>query len=177
MSWAYGQRNRDRAVHITMVQSRRGSRKSSADVKCSNTGSDSRQGAKYAKRRVIPSARQCEKSVHGSTELTTNGIASFETRHLAVRPERRRRAPIEFSHSLAHARDLRKISPLGRNANPFSFAALASLRQIVRVSVAASHSLMNRLGDHVRVEPTSRHLTIRSQTIFVTIHPGPKRKI
>lgn len=28
----------------------------------------------------------------------------------------------------------------------------------------------------VRVEPTSRHLTIRSQTIFVTIHPGPSEK-
>jgi hypothetical protein len=33
--------------------------------------------------------------------LTTNGIASFETRYLAVRPERRRRAPIEFSPSLS----------------------------------------------------------------------------
>ena len=28
----------------------------------------------------------------------------------------------------------------------------------------------------VRVEPTSRHLTIRSQTIFVTIHPGAQAK-
>jgi len=28
-------------------------------------------------------------------------MASFEIEHLAVRPERRRRAPIEFSHSLS----------------------------------------------------------------------------
>src|SRR6266545_1467804 len=29
----------------------------------------------------------CENSVHDSTGLTTNGIASFEIKHLAVRPE------------------------------------------------------------------------------------------
>ena len=45
-------------------------------------------------------ARLCENYVNGSTELTTNGVASFKFEHLAVRPELRRRAPMEFSHSL-----------------------------------------------------------------------------
>ena len=62
-------------------------------------------------RSVIPSDRLCENSVHGSTWLTTNGCQKLQIKHLAVRPELRRRAPKEFSHSLANARDLRKISP------------------------------------------------------------------
>ena len=39
--------------------------------------------------------------------------------------------------SRANARDLRKISPFGRNDNPVSFAAFASLREIFRDLVAA----------------------------------------
>ncbi len=34
------------------------------------------------------------------TKLITNGAVSLESEHLSVRPERRRRAPQEFSHSL-----------------------------------------------------------------------------
>src|SRR5687768_13531032 len=40
--------------------------------------------------------------------------------------------------SRANARNLRKISPVGRNDNPFSFAAFAALREILRDLVAAS---------------------------------------
>ena len=50
---------------------------------------------------VIPSGRLCENTVHGSTRLTTNGVVSLEIEYLSVRPERRRRAPREFAHSLA----------------------------------------------------------------------------
>ena len=50
---------------------------------------------------VIPSGRLCENTVHGSTRLTTNGVVSLEIEYLSVRPEHRRRAPREFSHSLA----------------------------------------------------------------------------
>ena len=67
------------------------------------------------KSEIFRCARLCENSVHGSTELTTNGYETLQIKHLAVRPELRRRAPKEFSHSLANARDLRKISPFGRN--------------------------------------------------------------
>jgi len=34
---------------------------------------------------VIPNDRLCENHVHGSTRLTTNGIASFEIKHFDVR--------------------------------------------------------------------------------------------
>src|SRR6266850_7182473 len=50
---------------------------------------------------VIPSGRLCENTVHGSTRLTTNGVVSLEIEYLSVRPEHRRRAPREFSHSLS----------------------------------------------------------------------------
>ena len=50
---------------------------------------------------VIPRGRLCENTVHGSTRLTTNGVVSLEIEYLSVRPEHRRRAPREFSHSLA----------------------------------------------------------------------------
>jgi hypothetical protein len=50
---------------------------------------------------VIPSGRLCENSVHGSTKLTTNAVVSLKIEYLSVRPEQRRRAPREFSHSLA----------------------------------------------------------------------------
>jgi hypothetical protein len=69
-----------------MVQSCRGSRKSSADVKYSTTGSDSRQGAKYAK-------------------FGRESYIILQTIYAIFFP---------------------------------TFAALASLREIVRVSVAAS---------------------------------------
>src|SRR6267142_1412048 len=49
---------------------------------------------------VISTARLCENTVHGSTRLTTNGVVSLEIEYLSVRPEHRRRAPREFSHSL-----------------------------------------------------------------------------
>ena len=48
----------------------------------------------------------------------------------AVRPKRRRRAPIESSHSLTNVRDLRKISPLGRNDK----LSLRTLRAFARVT-------------------------------------------
>ncbi len=35
---------------------------------------------------VIPNVRLCENYVHGSTALTTNGITSFEIRHLSRSP-------------------------------------------------------------------------------------------
>ena len=38
----------------------------------------------------------------------------------------------------AHTRDLRKISPLGRNDNPFSFAAFAFLREIIRLGCGSA---------------------------------------
>ena len=41
------------------------------------------------------------KTVHGSTGLTTNGVVSLEIEYLSVRPERRRRAPKAFSHTLS----------------------------------------------------------------------------
>jgi hypothetical protein len=50
---------------------------------------------------VILNDRLCENTVHGSTKLTTNGVVLLEFDYLSVRPERRRRAPIEFLHSLA----------------------------------------------------------------------------
>ena len=52
-------------------------------------------------RLVIPSDRLCENPAHGSTGLTTNGCQTLQIKHLAVRPELRRRAPKRFSHSLA----------------------------------------------------------------------------
>src|SRR6185295_8516218 len=52
-------------------------------------------------RRISRCARLCENTVHGSTRLTTNGVVSLEIEYLSVRPEHRRRAPREFSHSLA----------------------------------------------------------------------------
>jgi hypothetical protein len=57
---------------------------------------------------VIPSGRLCENSVHGSTKLTTNAVVSLKIEYLSVCPEQRRRAPREFSHSLAE----RRIFPL-----------------------------------------------------------------
>jgi hypothetical protein len=51
--------------------------------------------------RSLAFARLCENSVHGSTGLTTNGYETLQIKHLAVRPELRRRAPKEFSHSLS----------------------------------------------------------------------------
>jgi hypothetical protein len=53
----------------------------------------------------MPSGRLCENSVHGSTWLTTNGRENTEIKYLSVRPERCRRAPKVFSHSLAQARN------------------------------------------------------------------------
>src|SRR5258705_11623783 len=50
---------------------------------------------------VISNDRLCENTVHGSTRLTTNGVVSLEIEYLSVRPEHRRRAPREFSHSLS----------------------------------------------------------------------------
>src|SRR5439155_18381101 len=40
--------------------------------------------------------------------------------------------------SRANARDLSTISPLGRNDNPFSFAAFASLREIIRLGCGSA---------------------------------------
>ena len=40
--------------------------------------------------------RLCENYVHGSTQLTTNGVVSIDIEYLSARPERGRRAPIEF---------------------------------------------------------------------------------
>ena len=42
----------------------------------------------------------CENSVHGSTQLTTDGWEVHKMNYLTVRPELRRRAPDEFPHSL-----------------------------------------------------------------------------
>ena len=50
---------------------------------------------------VIPNDRLCENYVHGSTALTTNEMASLESKYLSARPELSRRVPIEFSHSLS----------------------------------------------------------------------------
>ena len=50
--------------------------------------------------KMLRSARLCENSVHGSTKLTTNAVVSLKIEYLSVRPEQRRRAPREFSHSL-----------------------------------------------------------------------------
>src|SRR6266850_1732935 len=52
-------------------------------------------------RKISLFGRLCENTVHGSTRLTTNGVVSLEIEYLSVRPEHRRRAPREFSHSLA----------------------------------------------------------------------------
>jgi hypothetical protein len=71
--------------------------------------------------RVILSGRLCENSVHGSTKLTTNDSVSLEINYLSVRPEPSRRAPREFLHSLAVAKDLlflrcsRRIGVVFRN--------------------------------------------------------------
>jgi len=56
-------------------------------------------------REVYPERQTGENAVHGSTRLTTNGVVSFEIEYLSVRPERRRRAPREFSHSLTKPKD------------------------------------------------------------------------
>jgi hypothetical protein len=53
------------------------------------------------------------------------------------RLETRQRKNTKFD-IMAHARDLRKISPLGRNDNPFSFAAFASLREIIRLGCGSA---------------------------------------
>ena len=50
---------------------------------------------------VMLSARLCENYVHGSTALTTNGMASLESKYLSARRELSRRVPIEFSQSLS----------------------------------------------------------------------------
>src|SRR5882672_4733618 len=50
--------------------------------------------------RIFHFVRLCENYVHGSTALTTNEMASLESKYLSVRPEHRRRAPREFSDSL-----------------------------------------------------------------------------
>jgi hypothetical protein len=54
---------------------------------------------------------------------------------------RSRLVTYQGASSRANARDLRKISPVGRNDNPFSFAAFASLREIFRDLVAAPAAL------------------------------------
>jgi hypothetical protein len=41
------------------------------------------------------------KSMLHNTSLTTNGVVSLEIEYLSVRPERRRRAPGEFLHSVS----------------------------------------------------------------------------
>src|SRR5258705_5435876 len=55
----------------------------------------------HFKEKIPRFGRLCETTVHGSTRLTTNGVVSLEIEYLSVRPEHRRRAPREFSHSLA----------------------------------------------------------------------------
>ena len=52
-------------------------------------------------RKISPFGRLCENYVHGSTALTTNEMASLESKYLSARPELSRRVPIEFPHSLA----------------------------------------------------------------------------
>jgi hypothetical protein len=66
--------------------------------------------------RVILSGRLCENSVHGSTKLTTNDSVSLEINYLSVRPEPSRRAPREFLHSLAVAKDLLFLRALVESA-------------------------------------------------------------
>ena len=70
---------------------------------------------------------------YSDTGLTTNGCYTLQIKQLAVRPEPRRRAPKEFSHSLANARDPRKISPgvypeFAEGVEMTSIPNLASLR-------------------------------------------------
>src|SRR5258708_3959201 len=67
---------------------------------------------------VIPSGRLCENTVHGSTRLTTNGVVSLEIEYLSVRPEHRRRAPREFSHSLSFEMTMLGLRAFVRNQNP-----------------------------------------------------------
>src|SRR5258705_3376315 len=55
----------------------------------------------HFKEKIPRFGRLCENTVHGSTRLTTNGVVSLEIEYLSVRPEHRRRAPREFSHSLS----------------------------------------------------------------------------
>jgi hypothetical protein len=80
----------------------------------------SRKDAKTLRRKgdgprpVIPSDRLCEKSVIVLRLDSARTVNEYDFNYLSVRPELSRRAPIEFSHSLANARDLRKISPCGR---------------------------------------------------------------
>ena len=53
------------------------------------------------------SARLCENYVHhGSTALTTNGIASLESKYLSARPE------------LSHSTSFHTVCPLGMTSNP-----------------------------------------------------------
>jgi hypothetical protein len=53
-------------------------------------------------RGVVPEVHEilCENSVRGSTWLTPNGREDTEINYLSGRPERCRRAPKVFSHSL-----------------------------------------------------------------------------
>ena len=68
-----------------------------------------RKNIKYISESVISSGRLCENYVHGSTALTTNEMASLESKYLSARPELSRRVPIEFSHSLAQREILLRL--------------------------------------------------------------------
>src|SRR5260370_42616931 len=68
--------------------------------------------------RISPFGRLCENTVHGSTRLTTNGVVSLEIEYLSVRPEHRRRAPREFSHSLSFEMTMLGLRAFVRNQNP-----------------------------------------------------------
>src|SRR6266850_7201913 len=72
----------------------------------------------YRKERFLAFARLCENTVHGSTRLTTNGVVSLEIEYLSVRPEHRRRAPREFSHSLSFEMTMLGLRAFVRNQNP-----------------------------------------------------------
>jgi hypothetical protein len=78
---------------------------------------------------VILSSRLCENSVHGSTKLTTNAVVSLKIEYLSVRPERGRRAPREFSHSLAE----RRIFPAFISSSSHTTPKMSHYYELTRV--------------------------------------------
>src|SRR6266852_2742972 len=76
--------------------------------------------------RVILSDRLCENAVHASRASPRTGCGVGKIKYLTVRPELSRRAPIEFSHSLARSEEFFLSLEHSRFAGPATFRTTAS---------------------------------------------------
>ncbi len=123
---------------------------------------------------VISTDRLCENTVHGSTRLTTNGVASLEIEYLSVRPEHRRRAPREFSHSLPKGEIF--LGPLPFARDDRSRQSLKSGTRYVfpmmRIELTATLPRVGRSPGSAHARETSSRLPKVSPPMRIQPAPG-----